>query len=400
MFSGYFSNNSNDRQRDGHSSRSFSHGRDQSHFPESEVRTNVLSDAHVYYNANLHNNSDDSILAKFEESRVTSILTDPHKYKMAIVRFDVPNSTPKLSFIEDFYYVTLTWTGTGTVDNPQYTSGNVALLLTQTQQGSSPNANPNSQFYYGSFIESYNEALDTALGLLITNYEAVEGGGTWPGPTEPPKIVYVPESRLFKLYATFDWQDNGDTQMWINYDLHRLFQGFVVDFYGTNRPNRRDIRYWIKNYVNNNVQLYSITAGSLVEYLEMSTEISSVSRWYELYKIVLISNTLDIRKEFISPQTPLPVDIAGASIGGSGENVQRSVVTDFNYDVEGDDSTVYGRINFIPTGEPRFIDLQTTTPLQKVDLQFFWESRNGKLNPLYIGPGDNMNVKLLFAKIT
>jgi hypothetical protein len=74
-----------------------------------------------------------------------------------------------------------------------------------------------------------------------------------------------------------------------------------------------------------------------------------------------------------------------------------SVLSDFEISVS-KDNDYRDNITYVPPGEYRLIDMYSTYNLNKIDLIVYWKDIFGNLNPFYLNPGCNTNVKLLFRR--
>ena len=378
------------------------HGKQQSHFEFSDIRANVLSDQYIYLNVSRNHTSEwrvdgdptlqpnplaqDIVPASFSQDRTEPILTNPYHYKMAIVRFDCPSTLiPKFLFKELYYYVTMTAIGTGTTDNPQY-SESVPLTLTNLQPISAPGTLGNEIFFYSQFLQSLNNGYQ----LAFDNITAAYAGGLpqWlidGYPANPPFMRYNSSTKLFSLYSEEEWkevdQGGSGAQLWMNWPTYYLFSTFMIDFYGYNRginSDYRDTRLWVQD---RDININNSTGTPL---LVMTGENPSVNLWYQIYKIIMKTSTINVRNEYIG-------------VNRNGRNITDSILTDFNYEI---DSTTdqYGRITFIPTGANRYIDILDEIDMRSLDFEMFYETEGQVLNKIFLQPGEAFNIKVLFQQ--
>ena len=95
--------------------------------------------------------------------------------------------------------------------------------------------------------------------------------------------------------------------------------------------------------------------------------------------------------------TPKVYNSSSSNFKISGEPNIASIVSDYEINISpGNDYRDY--IAYLPTAEYRLIDMYSSYNLNKIDLNVYWKDNYGNLNPLYLQPGCNANVKLLFRR--
>lgn len=360
-----------------------------------------LANEDKYYNITLVNDtSDKDILAQFTEEKIHAILDDQSQYKMSIIRFDIPtDGAPILVYDDDLdpYKVTVRDDATGVIGEatfkPIQTDFSTGLIL----------STPNFVKYYQSVIESFNNALEAAwvdfinnwpfptpaspFATKLANYQAASGTGM-----NPFYVIRDVESQLTTIYALESATDDAarPLQLWMNNRLQNLFVGWYSEFYGYNQPNDQDFRVkFIRMPLNYNLQTYN---GN--DYLFIKQEINTSAFWYDTYKIVIVSKSMHARFEgytLTDKNEPELDSIEGLRSGGV---TKLGVITDINYEFS---SPNIERISYSPD-QFRWIDLLSPDPLTKLDFQIFLQTKNGSLRPVYLTPGDSMNIKLLFRK--
>ena len=152
-----------------------------------------------------------------------------------------------------------------------------------------------------------------------------------------------------------------------------------VLFNGYNSVDGKDVQFVIQNTGNNTTVLDPL--GSPIPAYNFYQEYISQEQWYDITKIVLSTTLLPTNKEYI-----------GFNNGSSNRSI--GVLTDFIPYIE----TGTGRVGrFIL--EPKvnsWIDLDNSSSLDKIDLNFNWVDRQNNFYPIIIAPGRHLSVKLLF----
>ena len=86
-------------------------------------------------------------------------------------------------------------------------------------------------------------------------------------------------------------------------------------------------------------------------------------------------------------------DFGDSSVGNNIANIISSFAVPF-----GPNNTYRAYINYTPTGEYRFFDLIGTSPLTTININVYWSDWFGNFYPLYLDPGCNANISLLFRR--
>lgn len=341
-----------------------------------------LSNQDIYVNVSLTNTNDVGVLpAKFLEERAQPLLKNPSEYKMSVVRFDIPSTAIKKFSYQNDFIITLVHPASG-LQSQQ------TMVLIPSDVGTTLDDDPLGVWSFNQITQSINVTYQTAFNDLVAQYEAINGPGSWvtdPGnrPQSPPIMYYNEVDKLFSVYCPTDMEDsNADrVELWWNYEFHRLFITFYVEFYGIGIPTNLDIRVKIYD------QLKNSETVNTINYYVMTQEYETTTLWFDTYKIVIVSHSMPIRREYIAAISN-QLDI-------SGNTVQLGVLADFDYSF---DTANISRIRYIPSAEFRWIDLLTTTPLKKLDIEIFVENTQGTLRPVILQPGQTFNCKLLFRR--
>jgi hypothetical protein len=118
------------------------------------------------------------------------------------------------------------------------------------------------------------------------------------------------------------------------------------------------------------------------DYYKFTQEYSSLLYWSSIRRIIF--TTAGIPTE---PET----------IPSINNNASQNILTDFIVDTTlvGDGRSI---AYYIPSGQYRLIDLNSDTPLQKLDVRIFWEDLNNNIYPLGITVFQQASIKLLFTR--
>jgi hypothetical protein len=340
----------------------------------------------IYMNITVHNGfTDRTIGAEYRESRNEPLLMNPDEYEMSVVRFDMPSTgIPKLlfNFPEDFI-ITLSYPDEGY--ESQQTLQFFELDFTVAAD---------LIWYFKQMVVSMNNAFTAAYNDIVTQYEVVNGVGSWAasgGPQQPPVLVYNSSSTLFSIYCPEEMEDSNTNriELWMNYQLFRLFETIMTEFYGYDLPTKKDVRLVVRNFLNNYVTISTNPAYN-GNFLRMDQEAKSLAEFYRVYKIVIVSESISTRRESLSVFDP------SSTISDNPQSARSiGIITDFDYSLLTADAD---RITYLPTAEYRWVDLLSSGPLTKFDFKVYLQSEGGILDLVRLDPSKNINIKLLFRK--
>jgi hypothetical protein len=107
--------------------------------------------------------------------------------------------------------------------------------------------------------------------------------------------------------------------------------------------------------------------------------------------IYFTSNSLPVQPTLASPPKILSdTNISVGSVSGDILNI----ISDYSIPVSSQNS-YNGEIIYQPAGELRMMEMNAVQNLNKVDIQAFWEGKQGRSYPIYLPPGCCSNLKLL-----
>lgn len=307
----------------------------------------------IYYDARIYNNTNLDIPAEYNASRESFILDRPSDYYCFINRFSISHLTiPIFIFEENIYSVTI-----------QNNLGvNFQTFLTFINRTSDPDNR--SIYYYNQFVEMINNALNLSLiaaGLLANDVF----------------VRYDPITNLFSVLfnTAVDWTMNS---LFFSTRLFQLFQEFEANFLGYNSADGTDYQILEFDYGNNTVSAF----GNM--YFEMKQELQALYLWNAIQNIIFVSNSLPIRKEYITDSN------------NPNSDSSRPIISDFvpNLNVGRDLS----QFQFYQQGDPRLIDLISDSPINNLNFKIFYQFRDGTTTPLLLEPNEVVSVKFVFAR--
>ena len=251
--------------------------------------------------------------------------------------------------------------------------------LTFIDEGLQPvESGPYSIFTLQDYLNKINAAFATAYNAAKT---AVGSGFI---PTQPPEIVYNSTSRLFSLTCEGQYltQNPDLSNQYIIYMNDALYNQF---FFPSN-----DYKIGFKSII---VQNYGFNAvegnGSITlpQFINIYQETSTIYSFNDLTRIIV--GTLSI-----------PVSGDGDGTHFTNDNTTNNKTINQITDILPDTTlqTNFEPIIYIPAGILRWYNLYAQQPFTKIDLIFYYETKDGVLRPLLIPAGEYFSCKLEFKK--
>lgn len=345
----------------------------------------------------------------FSDTRDTPIINDGSMYKLSIVKFQlstfqIPSLYFQIARNQDninlgAYTVTLEYD-----DNfgTPYPNSGATNLLWEPQNPDIPlpsppstNTNGTQEFteYYWTFswqhfIDIVNTALQTAMSALIASVPALGG-------IEAPFMSWDSDSEKAVIYAR-ESHFNSDVfprvNIYFNRPLYALFNTFNFINYDSPRIDGLQHKLLMKRYGGEkSVVLPSFGADYLIK---SPQEISTVSNFSPCESIVFSSSTLPV----VSNDLSLPIifiDGQQINLGKTYSNSEKIIT-----DISSIDDAYKPSILYVPSSEYRYISMfNNNTPIKQIDVNVWWRDYLGFLRPLYLPPGGNASIKILFKRL-
>lgn len=333
----------------------------------------------VYVNTIIYNGTTKFIPCRFQINNDQAIINNPSDYYLAVVKFTVPGANiPLFTFNQttNFYTVTLSYL------NFDYQIS-LIYIPDNTQ-------NEFTVFSYQHFVDMINVALASSFTDLKTNNPGSVA-------TFPPVMIFNQTTQLFSILApTKGYTGSNPISIYFNQNLNSFFESFEAVFNGLNTLNGKDVQITVEDKGNNLLFVqdpglnyngigYSLTKLPAGNYYSMSQEFPTLYLWNELQTIVIQSNGIPVRNEYLNTQ------------GSSGFNNQVSVLTDFSPSVTSGPE-IRSQFQYIPNGQYRLIDLNGNIPIYSIGMDFKYSINDGSLNEILLSPGKSASCKLLFTR--
>ena len=353
----------------------------------------------------------------FNETRNTPFVYDPESYYLSIIRFtlDTPTLPVFIPVIQPnqgnrdltIYSVTLSWTNPvapfqqfnqQTFVNfiPQIEDVVVPAPPSQTTDGLQNNQTGYYEILnYQYWILLLNNTFTACFNAL--NAQVVGAGLVLPS-ANAPTMSWDTVSNCAVLTAEQVGYDNSlpnTIEIYMNPALYQIFSSFTAIIKGSvGVTNGKNIQIVMDGFGGATVVVFPPTAPPASQYdaLQIVQEYSTLALWTPITSIVFTSNTLPVVPANIS--SPL-LFINGEvyNNGGNNSNISQ-VVTDF----VSDDGIYKPNIVYTPSAQYRLINLVGNTPIYNLDLNVYWKSRTGVLQPFKLSSGSTATIKLLFTR--
>ena len=370
---------------------------------------------HVYLNLDVVNNSTTTANPLiFNETRNMPFLSSSDNYFCSVVRFTLQTSNSLPVFIPDIrvgqndvnqtvYGITLslsvatsipatTKTRSAYVSYESFDTTQATPSTPTTQLG---NASP---YYYIYNVNDWVDIINSAFINLTTQLRG-EFTGETPAPAfRPPFVSYDISTGLFTINKdnSVDFVGSGGTYSLDIYFNARLYN--ILPFSSRLMAAPADLAYNttyklnIFNKSHANITTLYAGSGDPIRYISLQTEFSPLPMMNPVRSIFFKSLTLPIQPTLTQPPKAY-TDITISDSGGL--PAISNILTDFEVPVSAQNN-YSGELIYQPQAEYRFLDMNSSFNLNKIDLQAGWTDKYGNAFPLYLQTGCCASLKLLF----
>ena len=356
-------------------------------------------EGNLYYNAQVSgpdpNSSVDSVVAVYDVTRDRPILSRPSDWYVSVVRLTVnlnsapifvcpivpnqpnPNLTP--------WVVGISYGGNWYPQN----------LLWQTSLYAPPlGANPIDYTYMCFNIDTFVSMVNVAIAAAYAVFQAANPLAAQAVANQAPFIIYDDNSQLFSWVWHQSWATTppateplgvGQARVGLNYSLLAQFDGFrnlLVSL-----PNGEGAHYVWENTGDN---AYTLNGYTNTFFSQQSYNCAVLLS--NLRRIIVTSSSLPIVPENVATNTS-----TGGTANSSGVSATSPILADFvpQFALSGDiRSTVY----YVPRAQYRLVNMQSDTPLNRIQLSFSWQSTDGTIYPIQLARNAIAEAKLGFFR--
>lgn len=329
---------------------------------------------HLYYNIVIPHIPGETVTkAVYRKQNTVPILDNPHYYNVSIARFRIGTNqvpifistfaVPQSIVGETVYRVTL-------VNN-----GNIETVPIIASQTTIPGGLPSPFYYtYTRFLKEVNTAINTAFNNL-------SAGPGLPAGSLIPYITFDQSQNVFTIHAQTAFYDDDEPDInridiFFNNELLQLLF-FGNQYYRNGFNGNTDLLARISFYNTFN----NIDAG----YYHNVQDYSILGIWNSFKSLQIVSN-LPIQNEFTENNYERQ----------SGITTSQNILKDFIVLYSGDE-VARTTIDYT-VSEYEYIDLKGVEPIRNIEISIFWVDTSGNQYPLVLGPGESVDIKLMFKK--
>lgn len=368
----------------------------------------------------IYTTNGDPVASDYGVTKTEPILLDCSEYYCSVLRFTIPldqvpllicpivpnqpnsNLTPLIIGIQygpdgvpgSYYSLNLTYFPTSFLPAP---------VQNQPTQVITP--------YY--FMYSYQNLVTMFNAALAITYVNAGLAALFPG-FLAPYFEFDPVTDLFSLivpsfFTTLTAPALFIPRIFINHESSTFLFSFVLFSNISNlssniNPFGNDFFFSIGPSISNQFYPSGVTVPATTVppafpatslYYKFTQEYSIIEYWTSLRKIIIISNTIPVKNEYV----PATNNVNNAGISDqSGVNVSYPILTDFVPNISSTAGDSRSIAYYVPSSQYRLVDLVSTNPLQKIDIRIFWQDRDGNLYPLLLSIFQQASLKLGFFK--
>ena len=359
----------------------------------------------IYYDIQISNyvssNTPPPIL-RFTETRTIPYLTNPQDYSLSIIRFQIdtpslPVFTPEIAVNQPdpnltIYSITLEYQGHICQQFMEFYPQDISI---DEPPAPSPLAD-NSAGYYNVFSYQYViELVNTTFTRVFNALTTAVGAGNMPT-TNAPFLSWDSTNNIAILNTdSVGFASDGTLiEIYFNNAMFNIFSSFLAIYQGFNVLQGMNKLITISNNqagsntiqlpIDNNPQTPTYTA------IQMSQEYTTISLWNPISSIVFTSNTMPIVPSNLG--NPLLFYDSSLNIGQSSGANYSQIITD----MVANDS--YKPSLVCEPYYPREIDMIGNGELRTIDINCFYKSKLGVLQPFILNSGCSASLKLMFSR--
>lgn len=337
------------------------------------------NDKHIYYDAVLDNQSNTPINCSFSEERTEPLLDNPRDYHVSVVECFLPLINVPLflwSTLPTPFLITLVYNNVSYQVQPTFKAADNDPLQ--------------PVYYYQQALDSFNAAL-----LLSFNNLKAANPGLIGATVLPPFILYDPSNQLFGLvgdstvFAPGKPTSTG-VQIYMNNALYNLFNTLPAFHFGDGLATGLDYQLLIEDMNGTNTYSHSFEGLTVLNATQpnlrlMTTELGTLFGWDDVMKIRVMATALNVVQRFV--------------LSKNGTNERQPVL--FEYTPAKDNVSnprTANAIQYVPLGPYEMVDLDGGSPLKRLDINVYWQSKTGAVFLVKIPPYSFFSIRLLFSR--
>ena len=403
----------------------------------SRLSSNLVErEGHVYYDLQITNIAnvrvpDNLIQLTFDEQRISNIVDKADDYDLSVVRFQcdtfslpvfsatIRQNSDLNSMVQELWLIY-------TVGAAQQIAGATNLIWEPADETITPPSQPSSTpggfqvdspyyycYDYDHVLKIVNKALKEAMDRLKA--DAVANPNLYPNDFDvvlAPFMCWNESTNTATLYSRADYFDTSNPpssipnnppihliEIYFLPTLYSLFSSFpvkkkyITDQYGNSlKPPNFPPYYQIMVDLFHGVKTNQKPTETTEEFIATPQEYSTISEWSPVSSLVFCSATLPVAATQLSNPC-LYLDNQLIQLSRPTNNFA-NIITD----LVTDEQSYCSLLLYYPTAEYRMLTLNSTQPINQVDIQVFWKNKIVKLIPFYLPSGGSCSLKLMFVQ--
>lgn len=371
----------------------------------------------VYYDLDLIENSAGDVefqKIQFSDTRSNDLLNNPSAYMVSIVRFNLQTSgsipvwIPVIQSVSSgnmdpnktIYSFTMTYQGYEFRQYLEYAPTDTSVDPPADSGGNFIGQNSTNSYYWVYTFQRIQELMNYCLEDAYNGLNALVLAGTGnnlPSFGNIPFIEFNPNNGACTLNAdsvAFDIDGASPIEIYMNNPMFNLFSNFPVYRYGIqNITNGKNYKFNIKNQITN---IFNVKTG--YDAIQIYSDLASnIGLFNPVKSIVFSTSLLPVLPTLVGNPKIFNAD---ASVSASQTNsLKAPILIDFVVPISGLSQNTYTpEIYYEPSGELRFSDIISNTPITSISLDVFWKDAYGNLIPIRLQNQCSASVKLLFRR--
>jgi len=353
----------------------------------------MATSENVYFNAIVSGPSSvgpiDGVIANYDVTRAAPIISRPSDYYVSVIRLSLNlNSSPVFICPIKTAPNTTPWTIGISYGGNYYQQD----LIWQTELYAPPNGIVDWTYFCFN-IQVFASMVNVAVAQAFAAFSAANPAAPQVvGGKQAPYIVYNAATQLFSWVWDASWATAppavgtltaGQARVGINTALQSVLDAFRVVL--VSDPANPDNNV---NYVWETLPATALAGGLYT----ISQAYVAVTLLSTLRRIVVTTASIPIVPEGVPASGP-----SGSADYASGANATRPVLADFvpQISLSGD---VRAMVYYNPLAQYRLVNMQSDTPLNRIQLSFWWVATDGTLYPIILSRNAIAEVKLGFFR--
>jgi len=239
-------------------------------------------------------------------------------------------------------------------------------------------------YSYWTMINMMNTAINTAW--VNSGLNAAHPGVT------PPWFILNSETGIISIVVPSFMASAPSTPFLYCNDLMLSYlDGFNFFDFGPNRANGLENGFIFNQTPDKAYTLPGVPMPATPIYYKFDQDHRSLPLWSSLRRILIMSNAMPISPTFI------PASGSSSGINQNGISISRPVLAEFSVNTENVDD-IHSVAHYIPSAQYRLVDMISDSPLQKIDVQLYWQDILGRIFPLYLSSQQQADITIGFFR--